>query len=152
MVTGRVIRFDDVKGYGFIAPSDGGEDVFVHANDLIDRDQRMTSGSHVEFGVTDNSERGLKAYDVRIIGNEPRRSASSPVGGSAAAGGGSRPPGQPYAELSADEDLVEVLLERDFTRQVTDLLLAAAPQLTGATIMDLRGHLLEFARKNGWVE
>ena len=36
MLTGKVIRFDDVRGYGFIAPDGGGEDVFVHANVLGD--------------------------------------------------------------------------------------------------------------------
>jgi hypothetical protein len=35
---------------------------------------------------------------------------------------------------------------------VTGLLLTGAPQLTGEVIVELRGRLLEFARKNGWVE
>jgi cold shock CspA family protein len=34
--TGRIIRFHDIKGYGFIAPSRGGEDVFIHAHELAD--------------------------------------------------------------------------------------------------------------------
>ena len=34
IVAGRVVRFDEIKGYGFIAPSDGGEDVCVHANEI----------------------------------------------------------------------------------------------------------------------
>ena len=29
MLTGKVIRFDEVRGYGFIAPDGGGEDVFA---------------------------------------------------------------------------------------------------------------------------
>jgi CspA family cold shock protein len=66
MVTGRVIRFDEVKGYGFIMPSDGGEDVFVHANEITDRGLRVSAGTQVAFRVLEG-DRGLKAYDVRIL-------------------------------------------------------------------------------------
>lgn len=51
MVTGRVIRFDEVKGYGFITPSEGGEDVFVHANEITDRGLRVSAGTQVAFQV-----------------------------------------------------------------------------------------------------
>jgi CspA family cold shock protein len=34
--TGTVVSFDRIKGYGFVAPDVGGEDVFIHVNDLND--------------------------------------------------------------------------------------------------------------------
>ena len=37
-------------------------------------------------------------------------------------------------------------------QQITELLLTTAPQLTAGVIVELRGRLLEFGRKNGWVE
>lgn len=142
MVTGRVIRFDEVKGYGFITPSDGGEDVFVHANELTDRGMRVSTGALVEFRVID-SERGPKAYDVRIIER----------GHSRARDGSADPlPGPAPAPAPVDEELFEVFGEAEFAHQITELLLATAPQLTGTTILDLRSSLVQFARKNGWVE
>lgn len=68
MVTGKVVRFDEMRGYGFVAPEDGGEDVFVHVNDL-DVDKRFIApGAVVEFTVEDG-ERGPKASNVRIVRN-----------------------------------------------------------------------------------
>ena len=51
MAKGTVKWFNAVKGYGFIAPSDGGKDVFVHATAV----ERSTLGSLNE-GQTINYE------------------------------------------------------------------------------------------------
>jgi cold shock protein len=152
MAVGRVIRFDDIKGYGFITPSDGGEDVFFHANDLSDRSMRVSTGTRVEFRVMEG-DRGFKAYDVRVADEQPPQSGPAPAGGGATPGNGSHPVvAQPQSRLAADEELFEIFTEREFMRQITDLLLTTAPQLAGASILDLRSQLLQFARKNGWVE
>lgn len=152
VATGRVIRFDDIKGYGFIAPNDGGEDVFVHANDLTDRGLRISTGAEVEFRVIEG-DRGLKAYDVRIIDDQQLAQAASAQAAGGPAGSGSHPAEPaPRERASAEDELFEVFPEAEFVRQITELLLTATPQLTGAAIVELRGHLLQFARKNGWVE
>jgi CspA family cold shock protein len=57
---GKVVRFDEFRGYGFVAPDAGGEDVFIHVNDL-DFDKRLIEpGALVEFDVEDG-DRGPKA-------------------------------------------------------------------------------------------
>jgi len=147
MVTGRVIRFDETKGYGFIAPSDGGEDVFVHANEITDRGLRVAAGTWVEFRVLEG-ERGMKAYDVRIL-EDPQAAGGAVAGGAAA---DSQEVVHHERRQPADDELAEVFSEQEFSQQITDLLLATAPQMTGAVIVELRGSLVQFARKNGWVE
>jgi CspA family cold shock protein len=151
MVTGRVIRFDETKGYGFIAPSDGGEDVFVHANEITDRGLRVAAGTRVEFRVLEG-ERGMKAYDVRILEDPQAAGGAGGSGGAAAAVGGGQEAVHHERRQPADDELAEVFTEQEFSQQITDLLLATAPQLTGAVIVELRGGLVQFARKNGWVE
>lgn len=59
---GTVKFFNDAKGYGFITPDDGGKDVFVHANGLIDE---IAQGDKVTYEVEDG-RKGPNAVDVRL--------------------------------------------------------------------------------------
>jgi CspA family cold shock protein len=63
MTNGTVKFFNNVKGFGFIAPDDGGKDVFVHKNDLVDE---ITEGDKVSYDV-EESEKGLNATHVKVI-------------------------------------------------------------------------------------
>ncbi|NKQ53019.1 cold shock domain-containing protein [Amycolatopsis sp. K13G38] len=68
VVTGKVVRFDEIRGYGFVTPDGGGEDVFVHVNDLETDKRLIGPGAVVEFTVEDG-ERGPKASNVRVVRN-----------------------------------------------------------------------------------
>ena len=50
MQSGTVKWFNNAKGYGFIIPTDGGEDVFVHFSTIeSDGYKSLTEGQQVEF-------------------------------------------------------------------------------------------------------
>ena len=63
-VTGTVKWFNGAKGYGFIAPDDGGEDVFVHFSAIqADGYRNLEEGDRVEFNIEDG-KKGLQATNV----------------------------------------------------------------------------------------
>ena len=48
--TGTVKWFSDQKGYGFIVPDDGGQDLFIHhSNIMMDGFKTLKDGQKVEF-------------------------------------------------------------------------------------------------------
>jgi len=62
-MTGVVTKFD--KRFGFIQ-ADNGRSVFVHYSDIVgDGFRSLSVGDAVEFDVTE-SERGLKAINVKV--------------------------------------------------------------------------------------
>jgi len=63
MSNGTVKFFNNSKGFGFITPDDGGKDVFVHANGLIDQ---ITEGDKVSYEV-EEGPKGLSAKNVSIV-------------------------------------------------------------------------------------
>lgn len=64
MPSGTVKWFSDEKGYGFIEPEDGGEDLFVHHSDIqASGYTSLTEGEEVEF-ETESSDRGPRAVNV----------------------------------------------------------------------------------------
>ena len=64
MATGKVARFFDQKGFGFIAPDDGGKDLFVHINE-VDGGQ-LLEGDAVVFDEAD-SPKGKQASNVKVV-------------------------------------------------------------------------------------
>jgi cold shock protein len=60
---GTVKFFNASKGFGFIVPSEGGQDIFVHSTGLIDE---IRENDKVEFEV-ENGRKGLSAVKVKVI-------------------------------------------------------------------------------------
>ncbi|MCO6437428.1 MAG: cold-shock protein [Phycisphaerae bacterium] len=64
---GTVKWFNDTRGFGFITPSDGSSDIFVHYTDIEGAGHRtLHEGEQVEFEST-QGERGPKATNVKVV-------------------------------------------------------------------------------------
>jgi len=64
MQEGTVKFFNETKGFGFITPSEGGEDIFVHTSGLVDR---IRENDKVKF-ETEKGKKGINAVNVQTIG------------------------------------------------------------------------------------
>ncbi|NMN96530.1 cold-shock protein [Antrihabitans stalactiti] len=126
-VTGRVVRFDDTRGYGFVAPDSGGEDVFLHANDLAVDKHLIAPGVLVEFEIG-RGDKGLKAMSVRLA--EPAHAA----------------------KVKVEEKRPDLLTRDEFLRETTEALIAAAPSVTGEQIVAIRNRFAVVARSHGWID
>ena len=68
MPTGTVKWFSNDKGYGFITPDAGGEDLFVHFSAIAGSGfKTLEEGAKVSFEVT-QGQKGPQATDVQIGG------------------------------------------------------------------------------------
>jgi len=63
MQEGTVKFFNETKGFGFIKPTNGGQDIFVHVSGLIDE---IRENDKVTYEVQ-NGKKGLNAVNVKVI-------------------------------------------------------------------------------------
>lgn len=65
---GTVKWFNATKGFGFIAPEQGGEDIFVHFSAIQSEGgyRTLEEGAKVQFEV-EKSDRGLSAVNVKKL-------------------------------------------------------------------------------------
>ncbi|VAX38006.1 Cold shock protein of CSP family [hydrothermal vent metagenome] len=67
MAKGKIKWFSNQKGYGFITPDEGGEDIFAHFSAIQgDGYKTLDEGQAVEFEVT-NGPKGDQATDINKI-------------------------------------------------------------------------------------
>jgi CspA family cold shock protein len=65
MATGTVKWFNDAKGFGFIKPDDGGEDLFCHHTAIeMDGFRTLAEGQKVTYEAT-RGPKGMQAQNVK---------------------------------------------------------------------------------------
>ena len=81
MPEGEVKWFSDEKGFGFIEPDEGDEDVFVHHSDIqVEGYASLKEGQRVSYELA-QTEKGPKALQVNPGGEGTSAESEDDIGG-----------------------------------------------------------------------
>ena len=72
---GRITTWKDDKGYGFILPNDGSEQVFLHISSLSNRLRRPEGNEFVTYELKTDGKGRAQASSVTFVGEKPATSA-----------------------------------------------------------------------------
>jgi len=76
---GTVSWYDAEKGFGFVTPDVGAEDIFVHVRSLPGGLTELAEGDRVTYDVG-QSEKGLQARNIQLVGGSAHRGAPAASG------------------------------------------------------------------------
>lgn len=146
-VSGKVVHYDPNRGFGFLAPEEGGADVFLHINDINIDEDSLRPGAKVSFDI-EETDRGSKAVNVEVTEEAPADDSA----------GGSRPHrrddhhgrGHRHDERGGRRQRGG-LDAAAFAEELTELLLDADDDLTARQIVAIRQRITDFAVGRGWV-
>jgi CspA family cold shock protein len=70
MATGTVKWFNNAKGYGFVTPDQGGQDVFIHFSAIeMDGYKTLKEGQKVQFELQEGPK-GLHAMNLQSVASD----------------------------------------------------------------------------------
>ncbi|BDH58226.1 cold-shock protein [Tsukamurella sp. PLM1] len=161
MTNGKVVHFDTQRGFGFLAPDEGGEDVFLHVNDIDFDESALRPGTAVTFEV-EKGDKGLKAVKVAVVGGAPaaaprrdHRDSRDHRDGRDHRGDRDHREQRPRRESgprdSAPRAATGALDMQSFVDELTELLLDSSDDLTAGQIIEIRQRIADFAFSRGWV-
>ena len=78
METGRLVRWNGNKGFGFIEPDDGGKDVFIHISILKHMARKPIVGDQIDFTQEQQADGKVKAINANIAGVDIKVKPNNP--------------------------------------------------------------------------
>lgn len=151
MTNGKVVHFDTQRGFGFLAPDAGGEDVFLHVNDIDFDESALRPGTAVTFDV-EKGDKGLKAVNVAVVGGAPAASSAPRRDNRDQRDNrGDRREQAPRRDAAPRAAAAGTLDMQSFVDELTELLLDSSDDLTARQIIEIRQRIADFAFARGWV-
>jgi uncharacterized membrane protein YsdA (DUF1294 family)/cold shock CspA family protein len=76
---GKIINWNDKKGFGFIAPNNGGDQVFVHVNAFSEKEFRPVNGDEVAYSATKDDQGRMQASKAKFTGEKQANYSGKPA-------------------------------------------------------------------------
>ena len=73
---GKIASWNDDKGFGFIAPFDGSDRIFIHIKAIKNRGRRPVANDVVTYSIAKDNQGRTRAVDATLAGEKLRKMAA----------------------------------------------------------------------------